>query len=312
MLALRTDCISPGGSAAPDAAVAAGVCGSTLFGVGSRIARAGSMQLDAVTARWQVWPVGGVQVFDADHRMARLVVPLAGAATLSSAGRAWSVAMGETLLFAEPRDAQCEWSGGAVGLVFEIGRSALQERCFVRWREPRRLAAMAHVFDGLTSREGIGPALVAFSALLTFRFARERQGADRIGGELLEGLVDALRQTRKPGLFPVVGSVDRVLAALDDAAAPLDDESLARAARITLPNLRRNVRDCTGMTLMKLAQDAWLDRSRVWLSSDREARSIEQIAQACGFTRTMSFARAYRRRFGETPTQTRVSIFARA
>lgn len=308
MFALDQDCCARGGAPACPSAVPMGAI--TAFGVRADSAPVGAIQLGAVRAAGPYFLDGRAQRFDGNNRLARLIVPISGAANIICDGRSQRVDSGQAALVVGQQSIACHGDMDSATMVLELSRAVIQERCFVKYREARRLASMIYTIDRSEICGGIGDALESASRLLTFHFEKDATNASLIGEALIDGLVAELRDATVAGLFPASGSVTRALAMLESASRPVDAHELVRAAGITLPNLRRNVRECTGSTLVTLLQDAELERARSWLSSDREARSIEQIAKVCGFSRTESFARAYRRRYEETPTQTRMRLFA--
>lgn len=239
-----------------------------------------------------------------------LAIPLAGQLTIVTTGGSIVAQQGEVAAIAEQGDVSCRWHANSAGMILLIGRDHLHARCFALHREPRRLGTFMHVFERLDWNAGFGDALLTILSGLSARSGMEDEQAARVGSDVVDAFIGELRLMHRSTQFSTVGPVQRALQALDAHSEVATPENLARSAGITLPNLRRNVRDCTGTTLARLLQDVHLDRARSWLSSDRESRSIEQIARVCGFERSESFVRAYRRRFGETPTQTRVDRFA--
>jgi AraC-like DNA-binding protein len=61
----------------------------------------------------------------------------------------------------------------------------------------------------------------------------------------------------------------------------------------------------TGATFSERVLALRLERARAMLVQPGETRHIRQIAYACGFTSVAYFNRAFRRRFGATPSETR-------
>ena len=61
----------------------------------------------------------------------------------------------------------------------------------------------------------------------------------------------------------------------------------------------------TGVQLSGFILNIRLDQAHAWLSTNREARSQQQIAQALGYNSPAAFSRAYRRKFGEAMSETR-------
>jgi AraC-like DNA-binding protein len=89
-------------------------------------------------------------------------------------------------------------------------------------------------------------------------------------------------------------------------ACKLEAATLVNATGVSESTLRRAVLAETGMQLSGFVLNIRLDQAHAWLSSNRESRSQRRIAQALGFNSAAAFARAYKRRFGETMTMTRL------
>ncbi len=120
-----------------------------------------------------------------------------------------------------------------------------------------------------------------------------------------------IRPSARPGdRWPAGPSPEAIVALVRSfvvahLARRLDATILAGAAGVGEQVLRHAVHVRTGLRLRQFVQDVRLDQARLWLSSDREWRSREQLAAALGFGSSAVFGRAYARRFGETMTQTR-------
>jgi len=85
----------------------------------------------------------------------------------------------------------------------------------------------------------------------------------------------------------------------------LNVENLANAVGVGETTLRRAVRTVCGCQLTAFVNGMRLEQAHAWLSTDRESRTQAEIAAALGFRSSRSFAAAYRRRFGETMSETR-------
>ncbi len=69
--------------------------------------------------------------------------------------------------------------------------------------------------------------------------------------------------------------------------------------------LRHAVAAETGVQLSQFMTNIRLGRARALLSTNRESRSVGQLAAALGFGSAPVFSRAYRKRFGEAVSETR-------
>ena len=111
-------------------------------------------------------------------------------------------------------------------------------------------------------------------------------------------------------VFPVARSVQRAVDHL--RAHPchgLSIHDLAQVAGVTTGTLRRNFRACLGVTATQLIQQIRVEWVRSRLESATESRSISELSLAAGFGAPGMMSRAYQRRFGETPSQTRARAF---
>jgi transcriptional regulator GlxA family with amidase domain len=86
---------------------------------------------------------------------------------------------------------------------------------------------------------------------------------------------------------------------------PLDATVLVNATAVSESTLRRAVHAETGMRLSGFILQIRLDQARAWLSTNREARSQEEIARALSYKSPAALARSYRQRFGESMSETR-------
>jgi AraC-like DNA-binding protein len=115
-------------------------------------------------------------------------------------------------------------------------------------------------------------------------------------------LVDVLREPQPDAGSAVVRRVEEYLEA--HASAPIDMPTLARVTGYSTRSIHRAFRrhrDCTPMafladTRMRLARRVLLDA--------RKGAHVATIAFDCGFSHLGRFATEYRRRFGETPSET--------
>ncbi len=83
---------------------------------------------------------------------------------------------------------------------------------------------------------------------------------------------------------------------------PTTAEAMAQALAMSARTLSRRLRE-EGSTLPQLKQDVSLEHARVLLLENQ--LSIQQIAEATGFAEATSFARAFKRATGQTPSEAR-------
>ena len=85
-----------------------------------------------------------------------------------------------------------------------------------------------------------------------------------------------------------------------DALSPQD---IAQAAGVSVRTLHRGFQQFRDTTPMALLRAVRLEQAREKLLAG-DADSVTDAAGACGVTHLSRFAREYRRRFGETPSET--------
>jgi transcriptional regulator GlxA family with amidase domain len=86
---------------------------------------------------------------------------------------------------------------------------------------------------------------------------------------------------------------------------PFDTEALAAVVGVTGQTLRKGFRSCLGMSVKEYIQSVRLDWAHERLSGGCDGRPIAEIARRAGFAASPPFSRAYLKRFGEPPSQTR-------
>lgn len=208
---------------------------------------------------------------------------------------------GEMLLLSQPGRFAIVADRAAEIVSLRISRLALQAEIFNRYGVPRRVARV----NAALGKRMAGDSISVLSAVL-----RQQPGSEAARSAFAAALTESVAgQDLDEAIFPVAQSVQRALVRLalrGEAPALLDD--LIRAAGVTHLPLRRAVKETTGLPLARLLQDAQLDWARSRLQSNQESRALGALAEACGF-RQVAFSRAYQRRFGETPTQTRTRAF---
>ena len=233
-----------------------------------------------------------------------VVVALAGQAVVVGKARTFSLAAGEALLLAGNDRTACIWSDGARSLRLDIPRAAIQAEASIQLARPRRLAMIDCSFAwSATTLGGIdfhNPAAPV-----------DRLSEQRVEKQMLADLVAALAaRDDRDMLFPVARSVERAVQQMrSDPTWEWSAEDLAPVGGVTPATLRRNFKTCLGVTITRSAQQLRLEWVRTRLESETESRSIRDLSVAAGFGASGMLNRAYQRRFGETPTQTRTRTF---
>ncbi len=122
-----------------------------------------------------------------------------------------------------------------------------------------------------------------------------------------QAIVDALVGRPEWAKLLVVSRALQAAIAMIRAQADSDIDlvRLSASAAVTLRTLRETFSACFGISLAAFILETRLAGARERLSSGYDSRPIQAIAEAAGFKSSSSFSRAYARRFGETPTQSR-------
>lgn len=235
------------------------------------------------------------------------VVPVTGGVTVEHPGGSHCIGPGRALLVvANGRGTSIRLSG-AVALVAHMPRAAIQAAGYARTRQARKLGPGAHVLDFDDSSRGIADAVTRLGEAVALGAPVTDDERRAIGEVLIDDLVKSLLQA-PISVFPPAASVQRALDRLEHWTCGTSREEVARAAGVTRAVLARNIKETTGLTLSQFLMVVQLEWARGRLEGRYESRSIATLAQLAGFRTGQAFARAYQRRFGETPTQTRVRI----
>jgi AraC-like DNA-binding protein len=240
-----------------------------------------------------------------------LIIPLAGRMLVVADDLDMEVSAGMALLLARPERVECTWSAGMAALVIHLQRNRVQAHATRAFDTPCRLAGLS-VGLAAGSNDPLGQA--AATLLTRMEAASELRPSEAMKLEdiVMRALVDSVRGTTDPlGIFIVARSVKR---AVDHVRThpeqPCTVEDLAAVAGVTVATLRRNFKSCLGAPITGFVQQTRLEWLRTRLGCETESRSIRELAEHLGFSAPGTLARAYQRRFDETPTQTRARAFA--
>lgn len=238
------------------------------------------------------------------ERTVHVVVPLAGHAVIVGKGEVFTLGVGQALLLGGSDRTVCVWAADARSLLLTIPRASIQAEASVQLARPRRLAMVDCPF-AWSAEAFRTPGPPAFDDPL------HRTSDLRIEKRMLADLVAALGASGdKDMLFPVARSVERAVEHMrGDPTRDWSAEELAPVGGVTPATLRRNFKTCLGVTITQSAQQLRLEWVRMRLQSETESRSIRDLSVVAGFGASGMLNRAYQRRFGETPTQTRARIF---
>lgn len=207
-----------------------------------------------------------------------------------------------------------QWQGQCDQLIVRLERASLEAAC---------AAQLGHALPqpiefelGMNLREGNGAAWLALVRFLTASaFASQARGHELIGQQVEHLLVttlltqhphsysDALAQPAgTPPIHYVQRAEDYILAHYHE---PITIETLARHAAISARSLHKGFQRHKGMSPMSFLRLVRLQRVHQALQQARsKPLNITTIALNAGFTHLGHFTQAYRRQFGETPSQT--------
>lgn len=92
----------------------------------------------------------------------------------------------------------------------------------------------------------------------------------------------------------------------ENLANDISLEDIARNAQVSIRSIQQGFRDDLGTTPMSYVRDRRLERARAELSDAiaEDSLSVTHVAEHWGFGHLGNFSSMYRRRFGETPSQT--------
>jgi len=207
------------------------------------------------------------------------------------------------------------WAGGTRQLLVQIDRAAMQDLlCDLLGAQMDRPLN----FNGpLDLRQGPGTALCRFVLHLVGEIDAGRSGFGQKGlmnrqieSTLMTGLIEALDNNYSGFLGRPVGSAaphklriaeDYIEARLDQ---PLTVEEVARAAGTTARSLQMAFRQFRGTTPLSFLRDRRLDRVHEALLKARPGDTVTETAMAWGFTHLGRFSQVYRKRFGQSPSET--------
>lgn len=140
-----------------------------------------------------------------------------------------------------------------------------------------------------------------------FRHARVIDATERMFGQLLLAAIPhdqpAKRQVACGTVKPYyIRRVEDYLRANSDDPIAISD--MLRVSGVSARSLHAGFRRYSNDTPLSYLKKLRLERARTALSHADEDRSVTEVAFEVGFTHLSKFARDYRERFGETPSET--------
>lgn len=275
--------------------------------LGTSIAPAARFKVGGVQVAFRRFPAQRAIALTPSESMVYLLVPLEGEVIAVTADDTYETEGGGALLLARPERISCVWQAGSAGYILGLPRAAIQAEASRLFDEPRRLASLVLVFNWVDRPDWLAAPPVDHHRppSLLLDSGPERQG---LLCASLTRAIDA-EGLGKPA-FPVAKSVLRALQHVrTHPRSAWTVEALAPVAGVTAATLRKNFRACLGLTATQVVRDARLEWVRRQLGSRDVSSSVAQLAEAASFGGAGVMARAYQRKFGETPTQTRSLAF---
>lgn len=242
-------------------------------------------------------------------------VPLAGSSVVCCGGRTLVTHAGIGSVQSCTTPVSTEWHADCRKLSVKIGRAAVE----------RRLAAMlgcgltAPVVFELELDLQRGPGL-SWRRLLQFLLAELSPGSvylstaaarrvleDTIVSTLLltqrHNYSDALADCERRLLPRQVRRAEQLVA--QDPALPHRPADLAQSVGVSVRSLQASLRKYRGTTPTRLVRTERMAQARAALLEGSAGGTVTEIALAAGFRHMGRFARDYRARYGESPSETR-------
>ncbi|MEU6375672.1 AraC family transcriptional regulator [Streptomyces sp. NPDC046909] len=208
-----------------------------------------------------------------------------------------------------------EWTEDCHTLTVKIDKLALHRQLEALLGRPLTRAPRFEPYMDVSQGPGLSWANLARWSLLekdvSHGLLRQPLIRGRLEQTLLDGVLLAADHSYReelaapaPPMRPV--SVKRVMDVVEERPAePYDATRLARIAQVSVRSLQEAFRKHVGMPPMMYVNEVRLDRVRAQLrASAPGTTTVADVAHQWGFVHLGRFARRYRERFGETPSQT--------
>jgi AraC-like DNA-binding protein len=242
-----------------------------------------------------------------------LQIPLTGSASVRCGTETALVSPGKAASLLSPTlPTRMRWSDGCDKLILLIERGAMERQCELMAGRPVDKVEFATAIDTASS---LGHVLLGHARLMVEAVEAETaipgDYLARLGESLASLLLTAFPHSQRAALdraaLPAGSAAVRraeawIRANIDRAFAVGD---IAEAAGTSLRSLQEAIRREQGTTLTHMIEGIRLDGFRRALADNGNYRSVTEIAGAVGIGHLGRAAAAYRRRYGETPSETR-------
>jgi AraC-like DNA-binding protein len=230
------------------------------------------------------------------ERFYLLQLTLAGSCEIELARRTVTVRPGALLVINPTRPYRKRWSADCTQLIARLDRSLVEDAWAARHGVPPR-RVLEFSFANLPA-----PAAALLGAVL--RRAAAGRAHDRL---IAEALVDALPPAESDDDAPAAAMLVRRAESFMSAhlGQDLAIADIAQAAGTTTRTLERAFRRERRATAVVRLRELRLERARaLLLAPSREVRCVTEVAVSAGLMHAGRFACEYRRRFGESPSET--------
>ncbi|MCG2840439.1 helix-turn-helix domain-containing protein [Sandaracinobacter sp. RS1-74] len=244
----------------------------------------------------------------ADYRVpahrALLLVPLGGDLEILTEAHRHDCPENTPFLFARGEEVTALWREGSWCLAIHLRRDRLNAALSAAVGGACKLTSVATL---LQSGRELEQTLHLLLALVADAEPQQRPALLAIEANFYRRLAERLLpESGGEKLFTPVRSVSEAMRLVrEDHSRAYDTEELATLVGVTAQTLRKGFRFCLGMSVKEYIQTVRLDWAHARLASGRDGRPIAEIARRAGFAESSPFSRAYMRRFGEPPSQTR-------
>lgn len=175
-------------------------------------------------------------------------------------------------------------------------------------RAAARFPAVLNVSGAATARSLRGFLMYLFAELENSDSALRQTGMAAHIEALVRDMVEALCQVPLPLPVLDVRASARVRRASDYMYEHADDaltvQQIAQSVGVGPRSLQTAFREISGMSPRERLSEIRLENAHVRLSAPEAGATVTDVALRCGFTHLGRFAAAYRRRYGEAPSET--------
>lgn len=242
-----------------------------------------------------------------------LIVPTTGRTEVLCAGKRVEAAHGTASLLSPTLPSVATWHAGAGNLIILIERTMLERHLTAtidRCVERVEFSPIVPLADGIGEAIGVQALLMqqlaeSITCRSTARLV-QRKLCDALIGLLIAGVSNNYSDyIHRPSGLPAPAHVKRV----EDFIRGNPDQDisipeLAAVAGVSLRTLQEGFRRFRGLTLTEAVREVRLAQWRTLLESARAGARAGDLALLAGLTHYGRATEAYRRRYGENPSET--------